>query len=103
VNRVSLVNTRIFPQNRGIIPRYVYDYRESPDWVIMYSMRGEDGTFFTSDYRGLWPEVDLMNNYTEHVIPVFFSDLSRPEMEMRSFTGVTRPAPIDYVYIYQKK
>jgi hypothetical protein len=103
VNRVSLVNTRIFPQNRGIIPRYIYDYRDEPDWIIMYSRRGEDGTFFTSDYRGLWPEVDLMNDYTEHSIPVFFSDLSRPEIEMRSFTGVPNPAPIDYVYIYEKK
>jgi 4-amino-4-deoxy-L-arabinose transferase-like glycosyltransferase len=103
VNRVSLVNTRIFPQNRGIIPRYIYDYRDEPDWIIMYSRRGEDGTFFTSDYRGLWQEVDLMNDYTEHSFPVFFSDLSRPEIEMRSFTGVHNPAPIDYVYIYEKK
>ena len=39
--------------------RYIYDYRDEPDWIIMYSKRGEDGTFFTSDYRGLWQEVDL--------------------------------------------
>jgi hypothetical protein len=102
VNRVQLVNTRIFPQNRGVIPRYIYDYRDEPGWIIMYSKRGEDGMFFTSDYRGLWQEVDLMKDYTEHAIPLFFSDLSRPEIEMRSFTGVANPAPIDYVYIYEK-
>ena len=102
VNRVPLINSRIFPQNRGVIPRYIYDFRSEPDWIVMYSKRGEDGTFFTSDFRGLWPEVDL-GDYVEHALPIFFSDLSRPEIEMRSFTGVTSPAPIDYVYIYKKK
>ncbi len=103
VNRVSLVNTRIFPKNRDIIPRYIYDFRGEPDWLIFYSQRAPDGTFYTSDYRQLWPEVDLPNDYVEHVIPVFFSDLSRPEILIRSFYGIPNPTPIDYVYLYEKK
>lgn len=103
VNRVDFFNTHIFPKNRNVIPRYIYDFRGEPDWLIMYSKRGNDGTFHTMDVRSLWVGVDLMNDYTEHVIPVFFSDLSRPEIELRSFTGIANPAPIDYVYIYEKK
>lgn len=102
VNRVSLINTRIFPRNRSIIPRYVYDFREAPDWVIMYSKRGVDGTFLTFDWRELWPEMDLERNYEEVTLPVFFSDLSRPEIEFRSFEEV-KPSEGDMVYIYRKR
>ncbi len=103
VNRVDLVNTHIFPKNRAIIPRYIYDFRDEPDWVILYSKRTPDGTLFTVDYKPLWPEVDLTHDYIEHVIPVFFADMSRPEIELRLFYPVANPAPTDYVYIYQKK
>jgi 4-amino-4-deoxy-L-arabinose transferase-like glycosyltransferase len=102
VNRVSLVNTRIFPQNRGIIPRYIYDFRDEPDWVIMYSKRGLDGSFLTFDRRDLWPEVDLEADYREIVLPVFFSDMSRPEIELRRFS-IPTVDPGDYIYIYEKK
>lgn len=102
VNRVDMTNTRIFPQNRRIIPRYVYDFRGEPDWVILYSRRGFDGTFYTMNYRQLWPEVDLAKDYIEHILPVYFADMSRPEIELRSFTG-EKPRDGDYVYIYEKK
>jgi Dolichyl-phosphate-mannose-protein mannosyltransferase len=103
VNRVSLVNTRIFPKNRGIIPRYIYDFRDEPDWVILYSKRGNDGTFYTMDDRGFPANVDLANHYEEHVVPVFFSDLSRPEIDRRSFSGIIPVSKEDYVYIYKRK
>lgn len=101
VNRVSLTNTRIFPKNRGLIPRYIYDFRGEPDWVIMYSRRAFDGSFLTFDMRSLPPEVNLSDNYTFETIPVFFSDLSRPEIELRSFSTII-PAPEDQVFIYKK-
>lgn len=103
INRVTLINTRIFPKNRGIIPRYIYDFRDEPDWVIEYSKRGNDGTFFAMDYRDIPPNIDLVNDYRQHVIPIFFSDLSRPELDLRSFSGVVHPAPTDDIYIYEKK
>lgn len=103
VNRVSLINSRIFPQNRNVIARYAYDFRGEPDWVIVYSKRTVDGTMYTTDMMSLWREVDLQHDYIEHVIPVFFSDLSRPEMDFHSFTGISNPGPRDYVYIYEKK
>lgn len=102
INRVTLVNTRIFPKNRGIIPRYIYDYRDAPDWVILYSKRGNDNTFLTFDYRPLPPEINLTRDYEEIILPVFFADMSRPEIELRSFTGVI-PAYEDQVFIYKKK
>ncbi len=103
VNRVSLINTRIFPANRGVIPRYIYDFRGEPDWVILYGKRGKDGTFFTMDSRELPPEVDLTTNYLEHKLPIFFSDLSRPEIDHRSFSEIIPTNPVDFVYIYEKK
>jgi len=102
VNRVSLINTRIFPENRAIIPRYIYAFRDSPDWVILYSKRGMDESFFTFDYRPLPPEIDLTRDYEETVLPVFFSDMSRPEIELRSFRGIN-PNEGDFVYVYKKK
>ncbi len=102
VNRVSLINTRIFPENRSIIPRYIYDFRDLPDWVILYSKRGNDGSFLTFDYRPLPPGIDLDESYEETVLPVFFADMSRPEMELRSFVEV-RPTYQDQVFIYRKK
>ena len=103
VNRVSLVNTRIFPENRTVIPRYIYDFREYPDWIILFSKRGYDGSFYTFDYRSLNPEVKITpQTYTEHVLPVFFSDVSRPEIELRMFHAPDFVEG-DYIYVYHKK
>lgn len=102
VNRVSLVNTRIFPENRGVIPRYIYDYRESPDWVILYSKKTNDGSFALFDYRKLPPEfLENRSRYTEIVLPVYFSDMTRPELELRSFSKID-PKPEEMIYIYKK-
>lgn len=102
INRVSLTNTRIFPENRKVIPRYIYDFRDEPDWVILYSKRGNDTSFLTFDYRQTPPEIDLENHYEEIILPIFFSDMSRPEIELRSFTKID-PTPDDRVFIYKKK
>jgi hypothetical protein len=102
VNRVSMTNQRIFPENREIIPRYIYAYTEEPDWVILYGKRGMDGTFLTFDYRQIPLWIDLDNNYTETVLPVFFADVSRPEIEWRSFTKIS-PVESDQVFVYKKK
>lgn len=102
VNRVSLTNTRIFPENRGIIPRYIYDFRGNPEWIILYSKRGNDGTFLTFDERPLAPEINLARDYEETVLPIFFADTSRPEFEYHSFTE-TRPTYQDQVFIYKKR
>lgn len=103
VNRVSLVNTRIFPKNRRIIPRYIYDFRDKPDWVILYSKRRPAADdFLTFDARPLPPEVKLNEDYEEIVLPIFFADVSRPELELRSFTEV-KPVYEDQIFIYRKK
>ncbi len=102
VNRVSLVNTRIFPENRGSIPRYIYDFRDNPDWIVLYSKRGNDGSFFTFDYRDISPAIQLSRDYEEIVLPVFFADMSRPEIELRSFYTIV-PTYQDQVFIYKKK
>lgn len=103
VNRVSLINTRIFPKNRSVIPRYIYDFRDSPDWVILYSKRDPaPDDFLTFDARPLPQGIKLNQEYEEVVLPVFFSDMSRPELELRSFREI-KPEERDQVFIYKKK
>ena len=98
VNRVSRTNRRLFPWNRSVLPRYIYDFRENPDWIILYSKRGNYGTFLTFDYRFLSPGINMMD-YKEVVLPIFFSDMSRPEIEYRSFKEIN-PGYNDQVFIY---
>jgi len=102
VKRVSMFNKRIFPENRGQIPRYIYDFRDPPDWVIIYSMRGNDGSFFTFDHRPLPGGINLSKDYEEIILPIFFSDVSRPEIHLRSFRPI-RPGPDDRIFIYKLK
>lgn len=102
IKRVTTNNVRIFPEARGVVPKYIYSYRKEPDWVIFYSKRGYDGTFLTADYRPLPPGIDLTNDYTQIVLPVFFSDMSRPEIYLHSFEEVI-PSDNDQIFIYHKK
>lgn len=102
VNRVSLTNTRIFPENRDLIPRYIYDFRGNPDWVILFSKRGNDGSFFTFDSRDVPREINLQADYTETKLNIFFSDMTRPEFAQRSFTEI-KPTGDDFVYVYKLK
>lgn len=102
VNRVTPRNPRIFPKNRSTLPRYISDFLENPDWVILYSKRGNDGTLLTFDYRPLSPRINLVRDYEEFALPVFFVDMSRPEIEFRSFKEII-PDANDRVFIYRKR
>ena len=106
VNRAQLADTNIFPRNREVLPRYTYFFTDSPDWVVMLSKRGHDGSFATADYRslfprGLFPGVNLERDYEEMVLPISFKDTFRPELEWHVFS----PAEPDYkdqIFIYHK-
>jgi len=102
VNRVSMLNPRLFPENRQLLPSYLYAYFAEPDWVIQYSKRGSDGTYFTIENKDFPKFYDLKNHYREIVLPVFFSDVSRPEIFWRSFSKID-PSYGDQVFIYQLK
>lgn len=108
VNRVTPNNERIFPENREVLPKYLYSYKTPPDWVIMYGKFGgyTDLSFLNFDYRGVFPLglsplVNLENDYKEYVIPVFFADMSRPEIDLRAFSEV-KPKYEEQVFIYKK-
>ena len=81
-------------------------FTDSPDWVVMLSKRGHDGSFATADYRslfprGLFPGVNLERDYEEMVLPISFKDTFRPELEWHVFS----PAEPDYkdqIFIYHK-
>lgn len=94
-------NTKIFPQNYSELPEYIYEFRDKPDWIILYSKRGFDGSYFTFDNRAM-PPVDLNTDYEEIILPIFFSDLSRPEIELHSFTQI-KPEYKDQVFVYHLK
>jgi hypothetical protein len=102
INRISLTNSIIFPKNRKILPRYIYDFRDNPDWIILYSKRVNDGSFAMFDYRPYDNLERVLDDYEETILPVYFSDMSRPELSLRSFNKIT-PAPNDRIFIYHKK
>jgi 4-amino-4-deoxy-L-arabinose transferase-like glycosyltransferase len=101
VDRINVVNTRVFPKNRDSIPRPIYANLSPPNWIIQYGKRGNDGTFFTFDDRPIPPYINLKTEYEQTIIPLFFSDLTRPEIERRSFVPIT-PQTKDMVYIYKR-
>jgi 4-amino-4-deoxy-L-arabinose transferase-like glycosyltransferase len=102
VNRIDYANPRVFPKNRYTLPLYTYFFLKDPDWIILYSKRGKDGTFYTMDDRSAYaPRADLKNDYQETVLPVFFSDLTRPEIEYHSFKEI-KPGYNDQIFIYKK-
>lgn len=102
VNQVTPRNPRLFPKNREVLPRYVFDFQGLPDWVIVYGKMVPDTSFYAFDYRQLPSRINLKRDYEEKVLPIFFSDLSRPELEFHSFTEVL-PASNEQVFIYKKR
>lgn len=101
VNRILPNNQKLFPKNHSRLPEYVYKFRGKPDWIILYSKRGFDGSYFTFDSRPM-PPVDLASEYEEIVLPIFFSDLSRSEIELHAFKEIT-PEERDQIFIYRRK
>ncbi len=106
VNRIHPANQKFFPKYSKLLPRYIYFYNREPDWVIFYSKKGNDGSFFMFDSRGqfplgLPPSVNLSRDYKETVLPVYFYDTTRPEMDSHAFTPV-KPAHDNQIFIYQR-
>lgn len=108
VSRIYPTNALLFPKNYKILPRYVYDYLGSPDWVVMYSKRHHGDTYWDGDIRenypeGLSPGVNLERDYTLTVLPVYYlPDVQRPEIEFHEFYKVN-PTYNDQVFVYHKK
>lgn len=102
INRVNRNNPRLSSKTFSILPTYVYNFRGEPDWVILFSKRGFDGTPFTIYHRAMPPGIDLPSDYTEAVLPVYFFDRSQPEIEIHAFEEVI-PSYRDQVFIYRKK
>lgn len=101
VDRISRINKRVFPENKSTLPRYIYDFRENPDWVILYSKYKNSDSFYTRDVRTLPAGINL-SDYNETVIPTFFLDMSRPEIDYRSFAEIT-PLYKSQIFIYSLK
>lgn len=101
VNRISPGNPRLFPKNRQMLPKYLSLYLEEPDWVILMSKYRTNDTFATFDRRDLFPGVDLSAHYEEIVLPVYFSDLTRPELDVHAFTQVVS-SYTEQVFLYRK-
>ena len=101
VERISPTHEALLTTNRDILAPYIYKFDGKPDWVILFSQRGDDGTFYTFDYREP-PSLDYTREYREHIIPLFFSDLTRPEIPFHRFRKLRQVETRDYVYIYER-
>lgn len=106
VNQIQPGDPKFFPKNYSKLPHYIYGYIGKPDWVILYSKRGKDGTADTADFRlqfplGLHPSVNLEKDYVQTALSVFFVDSSRPEITEHRF-GAIKPNYTDQVFIYKK-
>ncbi len=103
VNRVTPNNPRIFPENKTVLPQYIYSFHEHPDWIVLY---GTDSkvTFWNFDRRQLPNSIDLEKAYKKvAVLPVFYgSDVARPEITIRSFHEI-KPKDNEKVFIYKKR
>lgn len=108
VNRVTPDNPWLFPANIHILPSYIYKYYTAPDWIVLYGLHGQNGTILTNGYRGFYPrgllpDVSVNRDYEQvAILPVFFYDLTRPEIGMHQFQPLNARTA-DYIYIYRKK
>jgi len=101
VNRLPLDSAKFFPASYGKLPRYIYHYVGAPTWIILYSKRMDPGSFETFDILSPPIGVDmtkLSDLYDETILPIYFSDMTRPELNLHSFTAIT-PAPNDRIFI----
>jgi uncharacterized membrane protein len=108
INRVHPANQNIIASNRNILPEYVYNFQGPPDWIVLYSKRFDKNSFLTFDLRtvfpkGLSPNVNIERDYEKPaIIPLFFADLSRPELMYHAFYEI-KPTVENQIYIYHKK
>ncbi len=109
VNRISPLNHVFFPKNFSILPKYVYNFRDDPDWVIKYSTHrfnyrsAYDFDIKEFDPVGRTTALDLKNNYDLTVLPVYYvSDISRSEIDRHVFTKI-EPKYDEQVFVYHKK
>ncbi|HZQ29708.1 MAG TPA: glycosyltransferase family 39 protein [Patescibacteria group bacterium] len=108
INRISPINSVLFPKNYKTLPSYLYGFLGSPDWVVLYSKRHSGMNYYNVDIRdgypmGLSPGVDLERDYTLTILPVYYlSDIQRPEIEFHQFYKVI-PMYNDQVFLYHKK
>lgn len=106
VNRIHPADRKIFPKNLSRLPKYLYFFTDEPDWVILFSKRTRDGTVLTEDYRGVFPKglaptVNLARDYEETVLPIYFADMTSPQLEYHSFHEIT-PSYDDQIFIYHR-
>lgn len=105
VNRIPVDSGKFFPKNFGILPTYIYHYIGAPKWIILYGKLTDQTTFETFDNIPPPIGVDLKNLsslYDETVLPVYFSDKTRPELNLHSFTRIV-PKPDEQIFIYQRR
>jgi len=107
VNRISRFNRLVYPANRANLAEYVYNFHGAPDWIILFGKRPFDlallssqETFDFRDYHNLG--LSDLTNYEEEVLPIYFADLSRPEIEFHQFKKV-EPTYEDQIFIYKHK
>jgi 4-amino-4-deoxy-L-arabinose transferase-like glycosyltransferase len=105
INRIPIGSNKFFPKNFKVLPPYIYQYIGAPKWVILYSTNTKTDTFETLDNIPPPIGVDLTklsDMYDETILPVYFSDMTRPEINLHSFTAIP-PAPNDRIFIYHRK
>lgn len=108
VNRIGRFNFIVYPDNRMRLPEYVYNFKGAPDWIILYGKHRVDlslySSFETFDFRDYKTILGLsdFSDYEEIVLPVYFADHSRPEIEIHAFREI-KPGYNEQVFIYRKK
>lgn len=95
VNRISPNNIRLINRKNSFLPGYIYNFRESPDWIVMF---GKKENVF--NWRKLPANTDL-NRYKENRLPVYMYDQTRPEISDHRFYPLTNFKEDESVFIYQ--
>lgn len=73
------------------LPSYVYNVPQAPDWIVKYGRFESFGRVFAE-----------MSDYEEIALPVYYSDLSRPEIDLHAFGKPSFDANTQ-VFLYRKK
>lgn len=105
VNVISPLNTDLLGKNYGNFPKYIYNFIGKPDWIILFGnyKAAEIGAniYDFRDYHQLAP-LDLEKDYEKNILPVYYTDTTRPELYQHRFTPLI-PDDNQKIYIYKKK